>query len=200
MTCRIACVYQVAGTVALLRPDVVGQYTVIATIVTTSSGIHQCLTQTITAGTYMGVNTCALCHSGGASAPRTNINPGKPPPTRTSSPTASTAYLGSYSPSCLKCHTVGYDANTNAIAPSTAGLTMSPHRLAGPSRRCWPPPTGRTCRPCIPALPTWPIFSARTATARAASTPTPSATPISSPRRSSPATATNAMTPRRHHI
>ena len=59
--------YQVAGRM-LLRPDLVGQYTVMATIVTTSSGTTN-VTKTITAGTYMGVNTCTLCHSGGTMAP-----------------------------------------------------------------------------------------------------------------------------------
>ena len=54
---------QVAGR-TMFRPDLVGQYTVRATIVTTGSGTVT-LTQTITAGTYLGVNTCALCHSGG---------------------------------------------------------------------------------------------------------------------------------------
>ena len=53
----------------LLRPDVVGQYTVVATIVSASYGTTN-VTQTITAGTYMGLNTCGLCHSGGSYAPR----------------------------------------------------------------------------------------------------------------------------------
>ncbi len=48
----------------LLRPDLPGPYTVMVTITTSSSGTTN-LTATITAGSYMGVNTCALCHSGG---------------------------------------------------------------------------------------------------------------------------------------
>ena len=43
----------------VLRPDVTGQYTVIATVVTSGSGTAT-LTQTITAGTYVGVGTCSL--------------------------------------------------------------------------------------------------------------------------------------------
>jgi hypothetical protein len=65
-----AAVFKVAGADGrtMLRPDVTGQYTVTATIRTASSGTTN-LTQTITAGTYMGINTCALCHSGGVQAP-----------------------------------------------------------------------------------------------------------------------------------
>ena len=62
-------VFKVAGR-TLLRPDVRGSYTVTASIQTTSSGSTN-LTQSITAGTYMGLNTCALCHSGGVVAPNT---------------------------------------------------------------------------------------------------------------------------------
>ena len=105
--------YQVAGARMLLRADVVGQYTVVATIVTSSSGTTN-VTQTITAGTYMGVNTCALCHSGGKIAEDKYT---------TWQNTAHAGIftegingeLGSYSSSCLKCHTAGYNANTNAV-------------------------------------------------------------------------------------
>jgi len=56
-------VFKVVGR-TLLRPDMRGQYTVNATIETATSGRTN-LTQNITAGKYMGVDTCALCHSGG---------------------------------------------------------------------------------------------------------------------------------------
>ena len=105
-------VYQVASRMQL-RPDLEGQYTVIASIVTTTNGTTN-ESKTITAATYMGVNTCAFCHSGGVAAPdkyTTWIN---------------TAHahifsegingeLGTYRESCLKCHTAGYDLNTNAV-------------------------------------------------------------------------------------
>ena len=61
-------VFKVVGR-TLLRPDMRGQYTVNATIQTATTGSTN-LTQNITAGKYMGVNTCALCHSGGT-APNT---------------------------------------------------------------------------------------------------------------------------------
>lgn len=99
-------IYRAAGR-AVLRPDVAGQYVIQATIYTTGSGSTN-WTKNLTAGTYMGANTCALCHSGSILASNTytawqgtlhshiftdGIN----------------GVLGSYSVSCLKCHTVGYD-------------------------------------------------------------------------------------------
>ena len=52
----------------LLRPDVTGQYTVTVTITTTTSGTTN-LTQNLSAGTYLGVQVCEFCHSGGLLAP-----------------------------------------------------------------------------------------------------------------------------------
>ncbi len=101
----------------LLRPDVTGLYTVTVAIQTASSGSTN-LTQNISAGTYMGINTCAFCHSGGVAAPdkytgwadtlhatffTRQIDGGDDPAT------------SHYSKNCIKCHTVGYDANTNAV-------------------------------------------------------------------------------------
>ncbi len=96
----------------LLRPDLAGKYTVIATISTATDSTN--VSRTITAGTYMGVNTCALCHSGGEIAQNKVV------------PWSQTAHahifsqgidgiLGHYSQSCLQCHTAGYDTNTNAV-------------------------------------------------------------------------------------
>ena len=99
---------------SLLRPDVRGQHTVTATIVTTTSGTTN-LSRNITAGVYMGINTCALCHSGGT------IADDKVQPWQTTARPhdlhlrGSMASWDSYSLSCLKCHTVGYDTNTNAV-------------------------------------------------------------------------------------
>ena len=116
--------YTVAGRM-LLRPDVAGVttndlYKVTATVYTANAG-NTNLTITITAGTYMGVGLlpgtsgCALCHSGGQIATNMVV------------PWEATAHswmfangingvLGShYSANCIKCHTVGYDTNTNAV-------------------------------------------------------------------------------------
>jgi len=111
-----AAVSQIAGPSgrAMLRPDVVGQYTVTCTIVVTGSGSTN-LTQNITAGTYMGVQTCELCHSGGAIA-KNEYTPWSQSP-HASFFTRAIDGLESdhYSKNCIACHTVGYDVNTNAV-------------------------------------------------------------------------------------
>ena len=58
---------QVAGR-SFLRPDVAGIYTVVVSVVTTGSGSTN-IAKNIIAGTFLGANTCALCHSGGVVAP-----------------------------------------------------------------------------------------------------------------------------------
>jgi hypothetical protein len=105
-------VYQVAGR-TLFRPDVVGQYTVVATIVTSGSGSTN-VTQTITAGTYMGLNTCALCHSGGQIA-ENKVTPWQKTLHAQIFTDGINGGSGTTGTSCLKCHTVGYDTNTNAV-------------------------------------------------------------------------------------
>jgi Doubled CXXCH motif (Paired_CXXCH_1) len=103
---------QVAGRM-LLRADLVGQYTVVATIFTATNGTVS-LTNTLTAATYMGASTCALCHSGGVVA-EDKYQPWQ---------TTAHAHIfsdginggtGTTGPSCFKCHTAGYDVNTNAV-------------------------------------------------------------------------------------
>jgi hypothetical protein len=98
--------YQVVGR-TMLRPDQRGQYTVTATITTASNGSTN-VTQNLTAGVYMGVSTCKLCHLGGV-AP--NIYP-----LWTNTLHASMFARGIdgangsyYSQNCISCHTVGYD-------------------------------------------------------------------------------------------
>jgi hypothetical protein len=109
--------YQLADR-AFFRPDLIGSYTVNATITTVGSGSTN-LAITITAGTYVGVQTCAGCHSGGV------VFNGKPVPsiypTFTNTPHASMFARGidglvssHYSKSCISCHTLGYDTNSFA--------------------------------------------------------------------------------------
>ena len=109
--------YQLADR-AFFRPDVQGSYTVNATITTVGSGSTN-LAITITAGTYVGVQTCAGCHSGGV------VFNGKSVPsiypTFTNTPHASMFARGidglvssHYSKSCISCHTLGYDTNSFA--------------------------------------------------------------------------------------
>ncbi len=104
-------VLQVASR-TMLRPDLKGQYTVLATIATGSSGSTN-LSFTITAGTYMGINTCFLCHSGGEIAPDKSSWQGTAHAHIFSEGIDGVA--GHYGQNCLSCHTVGYDANTNAV-------------------------------------------------------------------------------------
>jgi Doubled CXXCH motif (Paired_CXXCH_1) len=96
----------------LLRPDMVGQYTVVVSIVSSSYGSTN-VTQTITAGTYMGLNTCALCHSGGVIA-EDKFTTWQTTAHSTIFSNGINGYLGSYSASCLKCHTVGWDTTATA--------------------------------------------------------------------------------------
>jgi hypothetical protein len=105
-------VYKVAGR-SLLRPDVRGTYTVSASIQTASSGSTN-LTQSITAGTYMGLNTCALCHSGGTIAPNMMT-----PWSQTLHASVFTRGINgqsgpNYNADTLSSHTVGFDAAATA--------------------------------------------------------------------------------------
>lgn len=104
---------QVAGRI-LLRPDLAGQYIVTARVQTLSSGSTN-LTQTINAGTYMGLQTCELCHSGGAIAQNMYA-----PWSKTEHATFFTLAIDGlesshYSKNCISCHTVGYDTNPLAV-------------------------------------------------------------------------------------
>jgi hypothetical protein len=105
-------VFQVAGRM-LLRPDVTGQYTVGATVTTATEGTTN-LTFQVTAGKYVGVNTCALCHSGGLIA-KDMVQSWQTTAHSKIFSQGIDGLLGHYSQSCLQCHTVGYDTNTNAV-------------------------------------------------------------------------------------
>jgi len=106
-------VTQVVGR-RLLRGDIAGQYTVTALIESASNGSTN-VTQKVTVGTYMGLNTCALCHSGGLIAEDIYH-----PWSETKHATFFTKAIDGlesdhYGKNCISCHTVGYDANTNAV-------------------------------------------------------------------------------------
>lgn len=97
-----------------LRPDLTGQYTVTATIVSASAGTTN-VSKTFTVGTYMGVRTCAFCHSGGVAA-EDKYHPWALTAHSMIFSNGINGYLGShYGQGCLSCHTVGYDVNTNAV-------------------------------------------------------------------------------------
>ncbi|HLX94611.1 MAG TPA: hypothetical protein VKU37_02595 [Verrucomicrobiae bacterium] len=105
-------VYYVAGR-TVLRPDIAGQYTVKVTITTTSGATN--LTQMITAGTYMGLYTCELCHSGGQIA-QDKWHPWTQTAHSHIFSDEMDGLLGTtLKTSCLQCHTVGYDTNALAL-------------------------------------------------------------------------------------
>lgn len=115
--------YQVAGQLtghtygrALFRPDIAGSpalaesYTVQATVFTTTGTTN--VTQTITAGTYMGVQTCEFCHSGSALA-EDKWHPWSQTLHAQIFSDEMDGLVALSSTSCLQCHTTGYSANTN---------------------------------------------------------------------------------------
>ncbi|MBI3697886.1 MAG: hypothetical protein HY238_24020 [Acidobacteria bacterium] len=105
-------VSRVAGR-TLLRPDVVGLYTVTATIATLSSGTAN-VAQTVIGGTYVGIKTCAVCHSGGL-ALNMAASWSKTAHASIFKEGVNGVASDHYGSSCLACHTVGYDANPKAV-------------------------------------------------------------------------------------
>jgi Cytochrome c554 and c-prime len=102
----------------VLRPDLVGQYTVTATITTASSGSTN-VSQTITATTYMGIQTCAACHSGGVVAPDKYSTWSQTLHSKVFAHEidgveefSGVTHLAA---SCLECHTTGNDPNPLAV-------------------------------------------------------------------------------------
>ncbi len=99
-------VAQVAGR-QLLRPDMPGQYTVTATITTASAGTTN-VPQTIIASTYMGSQTCAACHSGGAIAEDKWHSWSQTEHAQIFSDEIDGLLGTTMKTSCLQCHTTGY--------------------------------------------------------------------------------------------
>jgi hypothetical protein len=103
-------VYQVAGR-KLLRPDVAGIYNVSATVTTAGSGVAT-ITVMITASKYMGIGTCAQCHSNGpAGTTWSMVNDwSKTLHSEIFKDNINGANGTTYGSSCWGCHTVGDDA------------------------------------------------------------------------------------------
>jgi hypothetical protein len=105
---------QVAGR-TLLRPDLTGQYTVLAVIVTAGGSGTTNIAQNISVGTYMGIQVCEFCHSGSALA-QNEYTPWSQTEHATMFSRGIDGLVSShYSANCIQCHTVGYDTNTNAL-------------------------------------------------------------------------------------
>ena len=115
-----ASIYQVASR-QILRPDAVGNYAVNLFIAMGGSGstnpavYSTNLTIHITGATYLGVTTCAACHSG-YFANIASIYPSYTNTEHASFFTLAIQGLESthYNSSCIQCHVVGYDANNTA--------------------------------------------------------------------------------------
>ena len=112
-----ALVYQIAGR-KLFRPDIAGIYNFSATVTTAGSGVAT-LTVMITASTYMGVGTCAKCHSNGPAGTTWSMVNDWSNTAHSSIFTNSINGQGAqvngvpypYTSACWPCHTVGYDAS-----------------------------------------------------------------------------------------
>lgn len=102
-------VLQVAGR-AILRPDVVGEYAVTATITTKSNGTAT-VADTIFGATYAGINACSQCHDG-QYAPLNKVASWSTTGHANWFTNGVSGVLGSsYGTGCYSCHTVGYDPN-----------------------------------------------------------------------------------------
>ena len=109
-----AAVYRLAGR-TFFRPDVIGSYTVNAAITTAGSGSTN-LSLKIAASTYLGVQTCAACHSGSfLNVP--NIFSNYTGTAHASFFARSIDGLGSsdFSRSSLPTSVLGYDTNSFAV-------------------------------------------------------------------------------------
>ncbi|MGB8369739.1 MAG: hypothetical protein ACLPYZ_07570 [Limisphaerales bacterium] len=118
--------YQLAGR-TFFRPDLAGPYTVLATITTTGHNgtntiapVTTNIATTISAATYLGIDACAACHSGGFVYQGVTVPSIYPTWTNTPHATFFTLAINGlessyYNASCIQCHVVGYDTNTFAI-------------------------------------------------------------------------------------
>lgn len=104
--------YQLAFPRAMLVPTNTGEFTITATIITTTTNIV--LVQNIQCATYMGWQSCQLCHSGG-------FLPDKAGPWATTGHSMafseaidgiSTDHFAEY---CISCHAVGDDMHPLAV-------------------------------------------------------------------------------------
>jgi hypothetical protein len=120
----------------MLVPDADGQYTVNALIETVGSGTTN-LAQTINGARYLGLNTCALCHSGGVIASNIVATWSQTPHAMAFKRAVDGISTDHFGNNCISCHVVGFDANTNAVnggfddIAKQTGWTMPAHGTNG---------------------------------------------------------------------
>jgi len=98
----------------MLVPDVAGQYEVSLSIQSATNGTTN-VTQKLTAGTYMGRNVCALCHSGGTIAQNIFATYTNTPHATFFTRAINGQEASYYNKNCISCHTVGYDTAPAAV-------------------------------------------------------------------------------------
>lgn len=107
-------VFQLAGR-GFFRPDVVGTYIVNATINTVGSGSTN-LSMRLTGATYLGLQTCAACHSGAfANVPNTFGGYTNTLHAHAFKDAINGVSTDHFSKNCISCHVVGYDTNSFAV-------------------------------------------------------------------------------------
>ncbi len=97
----------------MLKPTMAGQYSVEVRVTTPSTNLV--LRRNISAGTYLGAHTCALCHSGGVVA-QDMYHQWR----QTAHATYFTRAIDGqvapfYRSSCIQCHVVGFDTDPAAV-------------------------------------------------------------------------------------
>lgn len=102
--------YNLAGR-QLLKPDIAGQYLVRATVQTNGGSFF--FTRQVTGATYLGVDACKLCHSGG-SLPDMVTPWSKTHHAGALSNALDGVNTDHFSQNCIKCHSVGYDTTAGA--------------------------------------------------------------------------------------
>jgi len=107
-------VLQVAGR-AMLKPDLAGQYSVEVMIQTDNGSGSTNITKLLTAGTYLGAQTCALCHSGGAFASDIYTPWIDTPHAHAFEQAINGISTDHFNQNCIACHVVGFDTAPSAL-------------------------------------------------------------------------------------
>ncbi|NGO39266.1 hypothetical protein G4L39_07620 [Limisphaera ngatamarikiensis] len=97
----------------LLKPSAAGQYSVQVTVNLGTTNLV--LRRNVSAGTYLGAWTCALCHSGGAIAENKYAQWQQTAHATFFQRAINGEVAPYYRASCIQCHVVGYDTDPAAV-------------------------------------------------------------------------------------